>query len=186
MKFIKQTVNEYSKAWYIKRHCILAMNRLGTVSESVKLCRQQIIALYVKGQIYFLFSLLFFFFLSFWIKNFTVCNAICLFLCSTEVAVQWIIMVGVLEMAVAMSVQLGSLTHGHPLPQKIQGLHQLLNRHTSMRRKFTSQTQKGCVLSFYVCLWVTVILNASVYTLAINVTSFPTCDLPITLLCDTI
>jgi len=169
------------------------MNRLGTVSESVELCRQQMllfIALYIRCHIYFLFSLLFFFFffffLSFWIKNFTVYNAICLFLCSTEVAVQWIIMVGVLEMAVAMSVQLGSLTHGHPLPQKIQGLHHLLNRHTSVRREFTSQTQKGCVLSFYVLLWVTVILNASVYTLAINVTSFPTCHLPITLLCDTI
>jgi hypothetical protein len=36
MKFTEQTVNEYSEAWYIKCHCILAMNRLGTVSESVK------------------------------------------------------------------------------------------------------------------------------------------------------
>jgi len=56
-------------------------------------------------------------------------------------------MVGVLEMAVAMSIQLGPLTHTHPLPQKIQGFHQLLNRHTSKKREFTSQTQKGYVLS---------------------------------------
>jgi len=92
----------------------------------------------------------FFYFLSFflfWIRDFTVYNAIYLFLCSTEVAVQWIITVGVLEMAVALSIQLGSLTHGHPLPQKIQDLHQLLNKHTSRRREFTSQTQKGYVLS---------------------------------------
>jgi hypothetical protein len=124
------------------------MKRLGTVSESVKLCRQQMalfIALHVKCHISFFFS--FFPFFLFWIKNFTVYNAIYLFLCSTEVAVQWIIMVGVLEMAVAMSVQLGSLTHGHPLPQKIQGLHQLLNRRTSKSREFTSQTQKAYVLS---------------------------------------
>jgi len=50
-------------------------------------------------------------------------------------------------MAVAMSIQLGPLTHSHPLPQKIQGLHQLLNRHTSVRTEFTSQTQKVYVLS---------------------------------------
>jgi hypothetical protein len=41
VKFTEQTVNEYFEAWYVKCHYILAMNRLGTVSESVKLCRQQ-------------------------------------------------------------------------------------------------------------------------------------------------
>jgi len=67
MKFTEQTVHEYSEAWYVKRHCILAMNRLGTVSESVKLCRQQMasfIALYVKCHISFLVSIYIYIFLN--------------------------------------------------------------------------------------------------------------------------
>lgn len=64
MKFTEQTVNEYSEAWYVKRRYILAMNKLRTVSESVKLCTQQmalVIALYVKCHISFIFCLSFFF-----------------------------------------------------------------------------------------------------------------------------
>jgi len=65
MKFTEQTANEYSEAWYIKRHCILAMNRLQTVSESVKLCGQQMalfIALCAKCHISFNFFFYSFFF----------------------------------------------------------------------------------------------------------------------------
>jgi hypothetical protein len=50
-------------------------------------------------------------------------------------------------MADAMSVQQRYLAHGRPLPMKTQACHQLLNRHTSKTRKFTSQKQKGYVLS---------------------------------------
>jgi len=69
MKFTEQTVNEYSEAWCVKHHCILAMNRLGTVSESVKLCNSKLHYLwhYMSNVTFlFLFPVFFlFFFLSF-------------------------------------------------------------------------------------------------------------------------
>jgi hypothetical protein len=47
-------------------------------------------------------------------------------------------------------------------------------------------TERVCTVNVNVLLWVTVIVNATVYILAITVTSFPTCHLPVTLLYDTI